>query len=362
MPLTDLRSIGIDPRFWYPAVRLSELPPCKPVSIRLWRKPIVVWRTADGVFALEDRCRHRKVRLSEGEADARGIVCPFHGWRYAPDGRLDSIPYWNNGPLPQTCVRSFATRVAGGIVWIFGGESPAPPNDVFFDRIEYDRRDWFHVIMDRRFDNHYSFGVINGMDFFHFHLHRKYQPWQEIHLESMSKAPGRIEAAYEITMRDSRAAQLFKRILSNGGQSAIVENITVEYEYPHHFASINADMQVGVFFRPIDESATQVFIDMHFPRPKALPWLRWLYLQSLYRVFFTRIQVQDAWIGVLEQAANADEPAESRFEVNPVSLAVERVMEERWRAFEAESGRLGRKSNRRAGRPELTPEASHGLH
>jgi phenylpropionate dioxygenase-like ring-hydroxylating dioxygenase large terminal subunit len=63
-------------------------------------RPIVVIRDDDGELqALYNVCRHRAARLLDGdEATGRGrcprtrIVCPYHGWTYALDGRLLGVP------------------------------------------------------------------------------------------------------------------------------------------------------------------------------------------------------------------------------------------------------------------------------
>ncbi len=42
--------------------------------------------------AFVNSCRHRGTRLLKGQGACRAIVCPFHGWRYALDGRLTAAP------------------------------------------------------------------------------------------------------------------------------------------------------------------------------------------------------------------------------------------------------------------------------
>src|SRR4051794_38901396 len=72
---------------WHPVLPSSELGR-KPVPIRLCGTEIVLFRTADGQpGALEDRCAHRRMRLSRGRVEDRCLVCPYHGWGYEKDGR-----------------------------------------------------------------------------------------------------------------------------------------------------------------------------------------------------------------------------------------------------------------------------------
>jgi choline monooxygenase len=42
--------------------------------------------------AFVNACRHRGTTLVEGEACARSITCPYHGWTYALDGTLRAAP------------------------------------------------------------------------------------------------------------------------------------------------------------------------------------------------------------------------------------------------------------------------------
>lgn len=55
---------------------------------------IVVMRGADdAVRAFHNVCRHRGARILDGERGcAKRIVCPYHAWTYAADGRLVGVP------------------------------------------------------------------------------------------------------------------------------------------------------------------------------------------------------------------------------------------------------------------------------
>jgi len=61
---------------------------------------IVALRGEDGAIrAFHNVCRHRAMRLVEGPAGcARKIVCPYHAWTYALDGRLTGVPMRRDYP------------------------------------------------------------------------------------------------------------------------------------------------------------------------------------------------------------------------------------------------------------------------
>ncbi|MEM1198387.1 MAG: aromatic ring-hydroxylating dioxygenase subunit alpha [Pseudomonadota bacterium] len=56
--------------------------------------PIIIVRGEDGILrAFSNACRHRGMRLLEGEGSCRAISCPFHGWKYKLNGDLLGVPH-----------------------------------------------------------------------------------------------------------------------------------------------------------------------------------------------------------------------------------------------------------------------------
>ncbi|MBV9120380.1 MAG: Rieske 2Fe-2S domain-containing protein, partial [Chloroflexi bacterium] len=58
------------------------------------RQPLIMTRDEGGqVHVLYNRCRHRgTVIRREQQGNSAVLTCPFHGWTYAPDGRLMNVP------------------------------------------------------------------------------------------------------------------------------------------------------------------------------------------------------------------------------------------------------------------------------
>ncbi len=55
--------------------------------------PIIAVRGEDGVVrAFRNACRHRGMKLADGNGCAKALVCGYHGWVYKLDGSLDYIP------------------------------------------------------------------------------------------------------------------------------------------------------------------------------------------------------------------------------------------------------------------------------
>jgi phenylpropionate dioxygenase-like ring-hydroxylating dioxygenase large terminal subunit len=80
------------PHVWQMACRIEQIP-----NVGDWveysnvGKSVIVVRTAEGIKAFHNVCRHRGVQLvagqDHGNCRSQGFVCPFHGWRWNMDGR-----------------------------------------------------------------------------------------------------------------------------------------------------------------------------------------------------------------------------------------------------------------------------------
>ena len=72
----DLRKTAANPDYWYPLLSAKKLKVGKAVQVHFAGEPIVLVRTKSGdVFALEDRCAHRQVPLSQGVVADDTIQC-----------------------------------------------------------------------------------------------------------------------------------------------------------------------------------------------------------------------------------------------------------------------------------------------
>ena len=77
------------PHVWQMACRLEEISEIGDyVEYRLLDKSVIVVRTKTGVKAFHNACRHRGLTLVEGSGNCKtkGIICPFHGWRWNMEG------------------------------------------------------------------------------------------------------------------------------------------------------------------------------------------------------------------------------------------------------------------------------------
>jgi nitrite reductase/ring-hydroxylating ferredoxin subunit len=91
-------------------VRLAELPAHGMRACMIGGREVVICRTHEGVFALDNICTHAQARLSEGRLRRTRLVCPLHGASFdIRDGRV-------LGPPAEIPLASHALRLEAGVI------------------------------------------------------------------------------------------------------------------------------------------------------------------------------------------------------------------------------------------------------
>ncbi len=136
---------------WYIAAEARELKH-KPIGLELYGEKLVLFRDERGEpAALEDRCAHRNLELSQGKAIDGCIECRYHGWRYDGAGALKAVPsLGRNACVPNHRVRAFPTVEQDGFIWVFlGAVVPQTPPYHF---AKYGEKGWTTFRMKTRFE------------------------------------------------------------------------------------------------------------------------------------------------------------------------------------------------------------------
>ena len=95
---------------WVKVASENELVTSLCVSVE--GRAIALFRTEEGVFALDDVCSHEYSRLSEGEIWEGEVYCPKHGSRFSlATGAVTGLP-------ATQPVRSWPVKVEDGGIWI----------------------------------------------------------------------------------------------------------------------------------------------------------------------------------------------------------------------------------------------------
>ena len=86
-------------------------------------EPVLLGRTKEGAaFALRDICPHRAAPLSAGRIREGTVECPYHGWRFRPEGQCAFIPSLLQDQelnISGIKVRSYPVREQDGLIWVY---------------------------------------------------------------------------------------------------------------------------------------------------------------------------------------------------------------------------------------------------
>lgn len=95
---------------WIQIGRLEEIPPLGARVVRMAQGNIAIFRAADDqLFALEDRCPHRKGPLSQGIVHGTSVTCPLHNWVIELGSGSAIAP-------DEGCVKTYRVRIKDGHV------------------------------------------------------------------------------------------------------------------------------------------------------------------------------------------------------------------------------------------------------
>jgi phenylpropionate dioxygenase-like ring-hydroxylating dioxygenase large terminal subunit len=123
---------------WYFVALARDVKPASLKRYELLGEPVLVGRTRAGqVFAMRDICPHRAAPLSAGRVvdkpgEGETVECPYHGWRFRPDGVCSTIPSLvEDQPFEASRirVRAYPVRESQGMVFAWIASDPRNPSE-----------------------------------------------------------------------------------------------------------------------------------------------------------------------------------------------------------------------------------------
>jgi phenylpropionate dioxygenase-like ring-hydroxylating dioxygenase large terminal subunit len=134
-------------QYWLPVTPAPDLAERggRPLRVKLLGEDLVLFRALNGGIGMVGAfCAHRLAPLFYGRVERDGLRCPYHGWKFAPDGRCMEMP--NIPADEQFCDEihqpAYPCIERGGIVWAYLGaakEQPMPPDFEFLRVPDSDR-------------------------------------------------------------------------------------------------------------------------------------------------------------------------------------------------------------------------------
>jgi len=146
------------PRGWF-MIGESETITTKPQAVRFFGRDFALYRGHSGrVVLLDAYCPHMGTHLAHNttswvvrdgqHVEGDSIRCPYHGWRFGPDGKADDIPY-HKGTVPKAaCVRSWKIEERGGCVFVWHDPENGEPDYQLPTFAQWDDPSWVRWKID----------------------------------------------------------------------------------------------------------------------------------------------------------------------------------------------------------------------
>lgn len=116
------------PSGWYSISSSADLAAGDVVSVVAVGRELVLYRDQSGdAHVIAAHCPHLGAHLGGGTVRDDSITCPYHGWRYGPDGTCVEIPY-STGRIPaRACVPTYPVVEQDGFVFFWFHPAGTPP-------------------------------------------------------------------------------------------------------------------------------------------------------------------------------------------------------------------------------------------
>lgn len=332
----DLRQLDINLNHWYVVARSDEVK-SQPLGVTLWHQEIVLYRDSTGqIHALENRCPHRKVKLSHGQIKGDLLECLYHGWQFKPTGDCASVPYLaDHQKLPSCKIRAYLVQEKDGFIWLFPGDNSGEIRQPM-GIPEWEHLNYIATVSTIDCNAHYSFLIENLMDMYHGHLHQDWQAWADPVLMDIDEDEYRVDAHYQAKSyykidKIWSISQLFFPVL----RRLHPEPLDVSYVYPHWVSSLGQDFKIYCLLCPVNLRQTRAYL-VHFTSLNAfwrlhkLPtWFRRWIKDSLFgsaQGLLDGLVRQDVQMIEEEQLAYLANPEGKGYELNRALVSVQRLM------------------------------------
>jgi phenylpropionate dioxygenase-like ring-hydroxylating dioxygenase large terminal subunit len=337
--MSSIRACPINLNHWYVVAQANEVG-SKPLGVMLWQQPIALYRDGRGqVQAIEDRCPHRQVKLSEGQVIGGNLECAYHGWQFDAQGNCAHIPYFEAGQkLPPCRLRTYPVQEKDGFIWLYPGDldylashRPEPLGIPEWDHLNY-----IGSVAPLDCPGHFSYLIENLMDMYHGHLHDHYQAWASAALREIHADGDRLMVDYDAQSYYKidhllSISQLFFPAL----RRLHPETLRVSYLYPHWMSTLGADFKIYCLFCPVSPTQTKAYL-VHFTSLEAFPKLHKLpiafrrfvknRLTGTAKPLLQGLIAQDVRMIAQEQAAFDHHPDRPNLEVNPALAKVQQLI------------------------------------
>lgn len=148
------------PRGWFMIAASDELEGHKAHAVRFFGRDMVLYRGRSGkVYLVDAYCPHMGAHLAKNttsyvirddeQIEGDSIRCPYHGWRFGPDGKCNEIPYSPQKIPAAACLPSWPVEERAGCIWMWHDPEGGEPDYELPAFAEYGTPHWVEWKIDQ---------------------------------------------------------------------------------------------------------------------------------------------------------------------------------------------------------------------
>lgn len=266
------------------------------------------------------------------------LQCAYHGWCFDATGQCVAVTcLTDHQKLPICTLQTYPVEEQAGFIWLFPGDSQQAKKVKILGLEEWNDLDYIGSVSMIDCAAHFSYVIENLVDLYHGHLHQQHQVWEDPVLQGLCEDGDRVDVCYQGQIyyqidRIWSVAQLFIPILRRLHPSLF----QMSYIYPHWTQVLGRDFKLYCLLCPTHETATRAYLVhftslKHLHRVQKLPHsIRRLMKAGLFGIAQKYLDVlirQDVQMMEEEQQAYLNDPERRNYELNPVVMSVQRLMQ-----------------------------------
>lgn len=147
------------PRGWFMVAASPEVT-STPLAVRYFGQELVLYRGQSGrAYMVDAYCPHMGTHLARNttsyvvrdniQVEGDSIRCPYHAWRFGPDGRCNQIPYYD-GPIPAAArLKTWRLEERYGCIYAWHDAEGGEPDFTLPALPEWDDPSYVHWQIDQ---------------------------------------------------------------------------------------------------------------------------------------------------------------------------------------------------------------------
>ncbi len=129
---------------WYVIAWDHEIPAAESADFftrTVLNEPIIVYRTAGGLVAMQDRCCHRHAPLSKGKREGDCVRCGYHGLKFDASGQCVDAP--GIPIIPEKArVKTYPIAIKNKWIFVWMGDPAKADTAMLPNNFSCDHPDW----------------------------------------------------------------------------------------------------------------------------------------------------------------------------------------------------------------------------